>query len=78
MGELYDAPNQQVVRADGSGPADEGTGGSAPDEAPQAEPQQAEPQQSEVQQEGGDRQQQEETARRRRKTQARQDDTQNP
>jgi hypothetical protein len=24
----YDAPNQQVVRADGSGPADEGTGGS--------------------------------------------------
>jgi hypothetical protein len=26
---LYDAPNQQVVRADGSGPADEGTGGEA-------------------------------------------------
>jgi hypothetical protein len=24
----YDAPNQQVVRADGSGPADEGHGGS--------------------------------------------------
>jgi hypothetical protein len=28
--ERYDAPNQQVVRADGSGPADEGEGGSAP------------------------------------------------
>lgn len=27
MSELHDAPNQQVVRADGSGPADEGTGG---------------------------------------------------
>lgn len=25
---LYDAPNQQVVRADGSAPWDEGTGGS--------------------------------------------------
>lgn len=25
-----DAPNQQVVRPDGSGPADEGTGGSSP------------------------------------------------
>jgi hypothetical protein len=30
MGELYDAPNQQVVRGDGSGPADEGKGGSKP------------------------------------------------
>lgn len=30
MGELYDAPNQQVVRADGSGPWEEGTGGSTP------------------------------------------------
>ena len=29
-GQQYDAPNQQVVRADGSGPADEGTGGNAP------------------------------------------------
>jgi hypothetical protein len=28
MGELLDAPNQQVVRPDGSGPADEGDGGS--------------------------------------------------
>jgi hypothetical protein len=28
-GEQYDAPNQQVVRADGSGPADQGEGGSA-------------------------------------------------
>jgi hypothetical protein len=26
--ELYDAPNQQVVRADGSAPWDEGDGGS--------------------------------------------------
>jgi hypothetical protein len=25
---LYDAPNQQVVRADGSGPWEEGNGGS--------------------------------------------------
>lgn len=31
MGELLDAPNQQVVRPDGSGPSDEGTGGSAPE-----------------------------------------------
>jgi hypothetical protein len=29
--ERLDAPNQQVVRADGSGPADEGGGGSAPE-----------------------------------------------
>jgi len=28
-GAQYDAPNQQVVREDGSGPADEGTGGKA-------------------------------------------------
>jgi len=27
MSELWDAPNQQVVRADGSGPWEEGTGG---------------------------------------------------
>jgi hypothetical protein len=33
-GQLYDAPNQQVVRADGSGPADQGTGGSAPEPQP--------------------------------------------
>jgi len=25
----YDAPNQQVVRSDGSGPAEEGNGGSS-------------------------------------------------
>jgi hypothetical protein len=31
MGEQYDAPNQQVVRPDGSGPADEGTGGQVPE-----------------------------------------------
>lgn len=31
-GATYDAPNQQVVRADGSGPADEGTGGSGGEE----------------------------------------------
>ena len=30
-GDLYDAPNQQVVRPDGSGPGDEGTGGSVAD-----------------------------------------------
>ena len=28
MGEQYDAPNQQAVRPDGSGPWDEGDGGS--------------------------------------------------
>jgi hypothetical protein len=32
-GERYDAPNQQVVREDGSGPADEGTGGQPAEEA---------------------------------------------
>jgi hypothetical protein len=30
MSELWDAPNQQVVRPDASGPGDEGTGGSEP------------------------------------------------
>jgi hypothetical protein len=35
-GRQYDAPNQQVVRADGSGPADRGEGGSA-SEQPQQE-----------------------------------------
>lgn len=34
--ERLDAPNQQVVREDESGPADEGTGGAT--EAPPAEP----------------------------------------
>jgi len=29
MGNIYDAPNQQVVRADGSAPWEEGTGGSS-------------------------------------------------
>jgi hypothetical protein len=37
MTDLY-APNQQVVRADGSGPAEEGTGGSVPDPEPPPEP----------------------------------------
>jgi hypothetical protein len=37
------APNQQVVRADGSGPAEEGTGGSTP-EAPEAARSSSEPQ----------------------------------
>ena len=35
MSELYDAPNQQVVRADGSGPGDEGEGGSEGEQAAQ-------------------------------------------
>jgi hypothetical protein len=35
--ERLDAPNQQVVREDGSGPADEGSGG-APASEPQPEP----------------------------------------
>ena len=34
----YDAPNQQVVRADGSGPADEGDGGSVADPQTAADP----------------------------------------
>jgi len=33
MGELLDNPNQQVVRPDGSGPADQGAGGSGGDAA---------------------------------------------
>ena len=33
MGELLDNPNQQVVRPDGSGPADTGEGGSGGDAA---------------------------------------------
>lgn len=37
QGQFYDAPNQQVVRADGSGPADEGTGGEYVDPAGQPE-----------------------------------------
>jgi hypothetical protein len=37
-GAQYDAPNQQVVRADGSGPADEGTGASVtPTDTPVSE-----------------------------------------
>jgi hypothetical protein len=34
-GDQYDAPNQQVVRPDGSGPWDEGTGGSSGDTEPE-------------------------------------------
>jgi hypothetical protein len=34
MGELMDAPNQQAVRADGSGPWEEGTGGETAEVAP--------------------------------------------
>ena len=30
MGDQYDAPNQQVVRADGSAPWEEGSGGTPP------------------------------------------------
>ena len=37
MGTVWDAPNQQVVRPDSSGPWEEGTGGSAP-EAPEVPP----------------------------------------
>jgi hypothetical protein len=40
--ERLDAPNQQVVRPDGSGPADEGEGGSQPKEA-KAKPAKAKP-----------------------------------
>jgi hypothetical protein len=37
MGDQYDAPNQQAVRADGSAPWDEGMGGgSAPEPEPKA------------------------------------------
>ena len=46
--ERLDAPNQQAVRPDGSGPADEGTGGAsasepAPVPAPRPEPKAEEP-----------------------------------
>lgn len=46
--ERLDAPNQQVVRSDGSGPADEGTGGASASEpapvlAPRPEPKAEEP-----------------------------------
>jgi len=37
VADLY-APNQQVVRADGSGPAEEGTGGAGGGDAGQPEP----------------------------------------
>jgi hypothetical protein len=40
--QLWDAPNQQVVRLDESTPWDEGTGGEA-SEGPQAEPIEGEP-----------------------------------
>ena len=41
----YDAPNQQVVRPDGSGPWDEGEGGSThPEPAPQQAEEEAEAQ----------------------------------
>jgi hypothetical protein len=33
MAELWDNPNQQVVRADSSGPGDEGTGGQSGEQA---------------------------------------------
>lgn len=39
-GDQYDAPNQQVVREDGSGPADEGTGGQSDTEVSDAPSQQ--------------------------------------
>jgi hypothetical protein len=45
--ERFDAPNQQVVRGDESGPADEGTGGSPPvepgEEGERLEPSEPEP-----------------------------------
>lgn len=37
-GQQYDAPNQQVVRPDGSAPWDEGSGGSKEAVAPTPEP----------------------------------------
>ena len=40
MGEQLDNPNQQVVRPDGSGPADEGSGGG---ETHRPEPKQEQP-----------------------------------
>jgi hypothetical protein len=36
--ERLDAPNQQVVREDGSGPADEGSGGAPAPPKPEPEP----------------------------------------
>jgi hypothetical protein len=48
MGELYDAPNQQVVRGDGSGPSDEGKGGSKPRKAEKAEREKDEPDQNDL------------------------------
>jgi len=43
MGDLLDAPNQQVVRADGSAPWEEGTGGGGdPDDAGNGGPTKAE------------------------------------
>jgi hypothetical protein len=42
MGDLLDAPNQQVVRADGSAPWDEGTGGGDGDETVNGGPTKAE------------------------------------
>lgn len=36
MGELLDNPNQQVVRPDGSGPADEGEGGTTHQDKPKS------------------------------------------
>jgi hypothetical protein len=41
MGEQLDAPNQQVVRGDSSGPGDEGEGGSG--ETPTSQPEATEP-----------------------------------
>jgi hypothetical protein len=41
------APNQQAVRADGSGPAEEGTGGSTPSETPEPAPEATQQQQQE-------------------------------
>jgi hypothetical protein len=35
-GELFDTPNQQVVRADGSAAWEEGTGGGQPPASPKA------------------------------------------
>lgn len=41
--ERLDAPNQQVVREDGSGPADEGTGGAVDSGVSEATPSQRVP-----------------------------------
>ena len=42
MGDLLDAPNQQVVRADGSAPWQEGSGGGDPDDSGNGGPTKAE------------------------------------